>query len=273
MAASPARRRTAAALTALLLAALGAAAVPGYAAFLRPAAAAPADACAEGRPDGGGPVVVAAGASMTRGTLGHDWVADLRERPGPDGRVIVDAGINGDTSAGLLGRVDDDVVACDPDAVVLLIGTNDVRDGVPVEDYRAHLDAITARVTERTSARVALVSLPPLGEDPGADVNRRLPAYNAAVRAAAEHAGADYLPVNERFAERLAESGAGPAFGFGFGTAYLASAEHYLLGRSWDDVARGNGLGLYVDHIHLSDEGGAIVTDLVGRWLDAPPDR
>ncbi|MGW2324701.1 hypothetical protein ACWC5C_02910 [Streptomyces sp. NPDC001700] len=40
---------------------------------------------------------------------------------------------------------------------------------------------------------------------------------------------------------------------------------------SWDEVARDNGLELFVDHIHLSDRGGAMITDLAARWLRPPP--
>jgi hypothetical protein len=49
--------------------------------------------------------------------------------------------------------------------------------------------------------------------------------------------------------------------------AHGAGVAHYLLGRSWDEVARGGGRELLVDHVHLSDRGGALVTDLTARWL------
>ncbi|ONI89664.1 hypothetical protein ALI22I_14265 [Saccharothrix sp. ALI-22-I] len=62
-------------------------------------------------------------------------------------------------------------------------------------------------------------------------------------------------------------------FGFGFAPAFGAASEHYLFGRDWDEVARGNGLDLLVDHIHLSDRGGAIIADLVAEWLSTESAR
>ncbi|MEV0546123.1 SGNH/GDSL hydrolase family protein [Nocardia salmonicida] len=251
-----------------LVGVLGAGGAVGYLTFLRSPANPPSQACGAGRPTGSGPVVVAAGASMTQGTLGADWVGALRERPEFAGYTFVNAGVNGNTVADLLGRVDTDVVRCRPDAVVVLVGTNDVRGEVSVDRYRADLGALVDRIESQTSARVALLSLPPLGEDLEASINHRLGDFNAAIESIAATAGIDYLPVHEQFADRLRRSG-GPAtpFDFGFPLAFRAAAKHYLLGRSWDEVARSHHLELLVDHIHLSDQGGAVVTDLVGRWL------
>lgn len=261
------RKRAVIALCAVLVGVLGVAGAVGYLTFVRSPVNPPAEACGGDGVPGSGPVVVAAGASMTRGTLGADWVGALRER----GHRLVNAGVNGNTTADLLARVDADVVACRPDAVTLLIGTNDVRGDVPLDEYRANLRAIVARVQAGTTARIALLSLPPLGEDLDGGLNVELRGYNAAIEEVAAEAGLSYLPVHERMVEALRERTDEPTpFGFDFGVAYLAAAEHYLLGREWDEVARGNGLRLLVDHVHLGDRGGAIVTDLVDGWLSTP---
>ncbi|GAA2719124.1 SGNH/GDSL hydrolase family protein [Actinocorallia aurantiaca] len=269
------KKRILVALGLLLATALGLTATAGYLTFVRSAENPPAEACG-GRPRSG-PVVVAAGASMTQGTLGANWVDALRDRPEHRGYAFVNAGINGDTSGDLRKRVDSDIVACGPDAVTILVGSNDVLDGVPVADYRADLGAIVDRVKEKTSARIALMSLPPLGEDLDSPRNRKLGDYNAAIKETAARAQVDYLPVHEQAVDFLRKSGgAETPFGFDFAVALKAGAEHYLLGQSWDDVSRGNGLTLLVDHLHLNDRGGAIVTGLVARWLSegqATPSR
>ncbi|MEV6423604.1 SGNH/GDSL hydrolase family protein [Streptomyces sp. NPDC051662] len=263
------KKRIVITLCTLVLAMLGAACTVGYVTFVRSPTNPPADACADGRPRGSGPVVVAAGASMTQGSLGRDWVGDLNEIPEFRGHTFVNAGENGNTSAGLRGRVDSDIVACDPDMVTLLIGTNDVRDGVPPEEFRDNLAAIVSRVGEKTSARIALMSLPPLGEDLDAPINRTLRDYNAAIKEIAIRTKVDYVPVNERFTDRLQHQDDRPAYDFSFTMAYLAATKYYLLGHSWDEVAHDNGLELFVDHIHLSDKGGAIVTNLATQWLSS----
>jgi acyl-CoA thioesterase-1 len=48
-------------------------------------------------------------------------------------------------------------------------------------------------------------------------------------------------------------------------------AQHYLLGRSWDEIARAGGRDLLVDHVHLNDQGGAILTGLAADWLSYAP--
>src|SRR5690606_33426970 len=117
------RKRVAVALCLMLTGVLGTAGTVGYLTFLRSPADPPARVCGDRRASGG-PLVVAAGASLTRGTLGADWVGRLRERPEFRGYTFVNSGVNGATTAGLLARTDTDIVRCRPDAVTLLIGTN-----------------------------------------------------------------------------------------------------------------------------------------------------
>ncbi|GAA2208483.1 hypothetical protein GCM10009850_039410 [Nonomuraea monospora] len=248
-------------LSLVLAAALCAAGTVAYLTFLRPADNPPADACAA---EGARPRVVAAGASMTQGSLGADWVGSLRAAfPAYE---FVNAGSNGNTTADLLERVDSDIVACRPAAVTLLIGTNDVRNSVPLDDYRANLRAIVDRVKSGTGARVALMSLPPLGENLDAPINRTLTGYNAAVKDVAAQTGSDYLPLHERMADVL-RHGARTSYGFSFPLAFTVAAQHYLLRRTWDEIARSGGRELLVDHVHLTDRGGAIVTELASGWL------
>lgn len=252
----------------LLIGVLAAVGTVGYFAFVRPPTNPPAVACAGDRNPAAAPVVVAAGASTTQGSLGADWVGALRERPEHRGYEFVNAGINGSTAADLRHRADADIVACRPAAVVILVGTNDVRADTPVERYRDELAALVDHVRSRTNARIAVLSLPPLGEDLDTEINRTLDRFNAAIAETARRAGIDYLPLNERLTDLLRRSDGVPApYDFGFPLAFGAAAQHYLLGQSWDEVARAGGRELLVDHIHLTDRAGAVVSGLVGDWL------
>ncbi|MFC5823313.1 SGNH/GDSL hydrolase family protein [Nonomuraea insulae] len=253
-------------LCVVLAAALGAAGMVGYLTFLRPPDNPPSDACAKPAER---PRVVAAGASMTQGSLGPDWVAALRAKH--PGYEFVNAGVNGNTIADLRQRVETDIVACHPVAVTLLIGTNDVRNEVPLDQYRDDLRTVVDRVKTATGARLAIMSLPPLGEDPDTDINRRLAGYNAVIKEIATQTKIDYLPLHERFTDILGQGGqARTAYGFSFPLAFGAAVQHYLLRRSWDEIARRGGRELLVDHVHLTDRGGAILADLTTSWLSAP---
>lgn len=264
------KKRIITALSLLLVGALSAAGTVVYLSFVRAPANPPADACAGDRKPDGRPTVVAAGSSSTQGTLGADWVGALRDRPELRAYEFVNAGVNGNTSADLRRRVDNDIVACHPTAVTILIGGNDVLDDAPLEQYRDNLGAIVDRVKSRTGARIALMSLVPIGEDLDAGLNRKLLAYNTVISETAAGAGVDYLPVHERLADLLRQSHGRPAaYDFSFPLAFGAAAQHHLLGHSWDEVARNGGRELHVDHLHLNDRGGAVITELAARWLAA----
>lgn len=262
------KKRIFIALSVVLVGVLGAAGSVVYLSFVRAPANPPAEVCAAGRAADARPTVVAAGSSSTQGTLGADWVGALRQRPEHRGYQSVNAGINGNTSADLRRRVDSDIVACHPAAVTILIGGNDVLNDVPLDRYRDNLGAIVDRVKSRTGARIALLSLVPIGEDLDAELNRKVVAYNAVIKEIATHAEADYLPVHERLADLLRQRGGEPEpYDFSFLLAFGAAAQHYLFGQSWDEVARNGGRELHVDHIHLNDRGGAVITELVAQWL------
>lgn len=265
------RKRIIIALCALLAGVLFAGGTVVYLAFLRSATNPPGDACADARKAGSPPVVVAAGASITQGSLGADWVGALRDRPDHRGHEFVNAGVNGDTSGDLRQRVDTDIVACAPVAVTILVGTNDVTGGVPLDEYRDNIGAIVERIRSRTSARVALMSLPPLGEDLDGPMNRTLTGYVAVIKETATRTGVDYLPVHERMADILRQRGGDSApYEFGFLKSFGAATRHYLFGQGWDEITRDSGRELLLDHIHLSDRGGAVICDLVAGWLSGP---
>lgn len=243
----------------------------GYLAFVRAPQNNPADTCGADTTPDARPIVVAAGASITQGTLGGDWVGALRRRPEFSEYGFVNAGVNGNTSGDLLSRVETDIVACRPSAVTILVGTNDVRNGVPVSQYRDNLTSIVHRIQTQTDARIALASLPPLGEDPTSEINQKLAGYNAAIKQTAEAAAVDYLPVYERMAGLLVGQDHLQPYAFTFGLALWAAMQHYTFQRSWDDIAHSNDRTLFVDHIHLSDHGAAQITELAANWLTTNP--
>src|SRR6185503_11025416 len=69
---------------------------------------------------------------------------------------VANRGISGDTSRGVLLRLADDVLALDPAAVVLLIGTNDLEEGAAPEVVAGNLKLILAAL-ERHEPRMPIV--------------------------------------------------------------------------------------------------------------------
>ena len=112
---------------------------------------------------GGGPTapsaitVVAFGDSLTSGvgtTGSNDYVSLLSSRTGV---AIINAGRSGDTTASALARVDSAVLSRDPDIVIVLLGGNDLLQGVPVQQRISNITAIVQRI--RASAAVILVGV------------------------------------------------------------------------------------------------------------------
>ncbi len=163
-------------------------------------------------------LVVCAGDSFTHGVMSADYLATLRGRLGSDGYEFVNAGINGNLAWNVLQRLDD-VVACRPDAVTLLVGTNDVlatlgpawepmyrrQQHIPVTPtlawYVENLRAIIDRLQAETGARLAILDLPPLGEDLDSEINDRVREYNAALREVAAASGVSVLPLHDRLVD------------------------------------------------------------------------
>src|SRR5258708_7789389 len=70
--------------------------------------------------------IVCFGASLTAGTVSFDYLGLLRARPALAGFRFLNHGVNADLAWNGLQRLDK-VIAERPDAVTLLIGTNDVN--------------------------------------------------------------------------------------------------------------------------------------------------
>ena len=232
----------------------------------------------------GSTVVVCAGDSTTRGRASGDWVGLLHEELGPRGYAVVNAGTDGSLSCSLLRDLDH-VVAARPDVVTVMIGTNDVmattsdewrasyqRQQPPetptIETYRRWLAEIVGRLRQETSARVALLQVPPISEQVDSIFNERVDAFNEVVGEIAADHGVEVLPVNARLKELIAESSSAPEFD---GTAREVKSsllQHFLLRRSWDRIAARAGRVALTDNIHLSDRAAHEIAALVRSFVE-----
>ncbi len=258
----------------------------GLATWRRPSGS-PADFLRDGRPPAVRTVVVCAGDSITHGVVSASYVAPLRARLGHDGVVVVNAGINGNLAWNVLARLDE-VIACRPDAVTLLIGSNDVlgtlapewetmyrqQQRIPVTPapdwFRSTLAEILRRLAAETGARIAVLALPPIGEDLGSDTNDRVRAHNAIIREVAAEHGAAVLPLHDSLVALLPPDHAPAPFD---GTRRLMGAalvRRAVLRQPWTRISAANGLVLLTDGVHLNDRAAAVVADLVEGWLTAP---
>jgi lysophospholipase L1-like esterase len=86
--------------------------------------------------------IVFLGDSITQG-----WSEDFRGRFKNTNLKLANRGISGDITRGILARLDDDVLALDPQAVILLIGTNDLDVALTPEQIADNVKLILDRFT------------------------------------------------------------------------------------------------------------------------------
>jgi lysophospholipase L1-like esterase len=242
------------------------------------------------RPDDARQILVCAGDSTTQGKASGDWVGLLDDELAPRGYAVVNAGWSGYLSCSLLRELDH-VIAGRPDVVTVMIGTNDVmattseewrasyqRQDPPetptVETYRRWVDEIVGRLVVETSARVALLEVPPISEQVDSVFNQRVDAFNDVVHEVAAAHGIDVLPVNARLKELIAASSTAPPFDGTTREIRSALLQHFLLRRRWNRISDRAGRAVLTDNIHLNDRAARAIADLVRVFVEeAPADR
>lgn len=234
-----------------------------------------------------GTVVVCAGDSITHGRVSINYVDILSRRLSPRGYTFVNAGVNSELAYNLGLRLDE-IIRCGPDVVTILIGSNDANATLSESAERRYLDemrlprkpdsawfrdnlaAICARLKSGTRARIALLSLPPMGEEPGSAAYRRATEYSRIVRDVAAAEKVDYLPVNEEMTRRIEARGEKPTLlyrGDPEFAMYRVLARHYLLRQSYDEIAERYRFLFLTDLLHLNTRGASAVAGLIEDYV------
>ena len=160
---------------------------------------------------------VAMGDSYTIGTSvgqADRWPDRLVAALGSDAprlELVANLGVNGWTSDDVIRGELPALARLQPDFITLLIGVNDVVQGVPAERYRANLGSIFDALLERLpSNRILVVTTPdytvtPAGADYGDPVRQRsaIASFNAVLREVAGARGilvVDIFDLSERAA-------------------------------------------------------------------------
>ena len=234
----------------------------------------------------GGSVLLCLGDSLTHGHIGASWVEMLRTRFASRGRLVANGGINGQQVWNVAQRLDA-ALACQPDAAVLLIGSNDVmaaerpdraasytrQNQLPrTPDLSWSIGELRTLVPRLRAAvpRVALCTIPPLGDDPSHPIAELVEQYNSVVRALATEHDCVLLDIHAALVPLLSPrevpyEGSLTHVSMIVGKVTLA---HYLLRQSWDSIAAGTGYGATAEGIHLTETAAQRVAELVTGFVD-----
>jgi lysophospholipase L1-like esterase len=231
-----------------------------------------------------GPVILCLGDSITHGHLGSDWTGLLASR----GLAVVNGGINGELAWNVVQRVDRALV-CRPDVVTVLIGANDAMAAhdeasghrylklvnlprLPdLEWFEENLRLLVCQLREKSGARIAVMTLAPIGEDSRAPIASLVGECNQIIARVTEDLDVELLPLHDRLAALLDDGSGARQHRYVPGTRSTlrmvgAGALHYLLGMSWDRIAERRGMTLTVDLVHLNDRAGRVVAELVEEF-------
>ena len=223
---------------------------------------------------------------MVRGQVSYNFVKLLSQRMAKDGFQFINAGVAGDQAYNILMRLDT-IIDYQPDFIIILVGTNDVtamlsptlarisrltrRFPQPpsAEFFQDNMLRIVKKLKEKTSATIALISLPVLGEDLESISNKRIKEYNALLKDIADGEQVSYLPVYESQEEylRKVQQGSGRRYESGGMLSIKALARHYLLRQSFDEISRKNHFLLVTDGIHMNSLGATFITDEIESFL------
>lgn len=216
----------------------------------------------------------------------EDKLASTRCRFADRPVTFANAGVNYDVAYNLRNRLNE-VIAQNPEMVTILIGTNDANSMLspknsrllrflkrlpvipPPDWYKENLNAIVKELKERSTAHVALLSLPVIGEDLDSEANRRTGEYSAIISDVAKAHDVTYLPLNERMKAYLKSLNKTSSFPYrsGLYQSSTASMQHFVLRRDLDLISARRGLQLTIDNIHLNSRGAGMVADLIESFI------
>lgn len=229
--------------------------------------------------------VVCLGASIVRGQFSTNFVNLLNQRMHERVFHFVNAGVNGDLAYNVLMRLKI-VVDKQPDFIIILVGTNDVIGALvpkmakwyrrskklpqlPTEQwYRDNMLEIVHYLKQNTRAKIALASLPVLGENLMSTFNKTVNTYNGHLKEIAVQEQVGYLPVHERQIGYLTRTQpAGRDFESDGRLTRGLLIRHYLLRQSFDTISKKYGYVLVTDGIHMNSLGASFITEEIESFL------
>jgi len=232
-------------------------------------------------------IVFCAGDSNTHGRVCINYVNILEKRFNNKKFTFINGGINSELAYNLKQRIDT-IAACRPAFITILIGSNDAN-GTLVETvsrrqvkkmklpqrsdpkwFRENLSEICSTLKEKTDAKIALLTLPPIGEEINSEAYRRAAEFSSIIREVAAEQNVALLPLNRTMDKNLVKKLTplkvrykGPPDM----VMYKALARHYLLGKSFDEISEDNGFLYLIDLLHINTRGAETVADLIENFL------
>jgi lysophospholipase L1-like esterase len=230
--------------------------------------------------------VVCFGDSNTHGNVSYNWVEKLSTQM-PEYQFI-NAGRNSDLTYTLLDRIET-IISCNPQLIVILIGTNDVNATMSAalgkryqkigridkntqpdfEGFKDNYQKIIHELKAKTKAKIAVMSLPIMSENMGHTANLKADQYSDFIMQLSMKEELIYLPVRESQKDYLIQnpSNSPHTFEETYKLLSVSVMANVLLGWSWDKVSKHHGFQLTPDNLHQNSISGGMIQELVKEFL------
>jgi lysophospholipase L1-like esterase len=240
----------------------------------------------KGMREDGKKLVAVIGGDVVHGNISYNFVEDAAKRKGCHNYQFINDGVNGSTSFDVLKRLNQ-VIACSPDYVIILVGLNDASAKIAPElakrknrlleqsektsllVYEWNLMQIVNRLKTETSANIALLSLPVAGENLFSKANKEIDQYNEVIKKVAEINNVSYLPFNEKLKAYLKGKGhtRGRSLKNSLKLYEKAIVQRFVYGYSLDRIGHLNGFLLLTDGMHLNSTAGMMAAHQIELFL------
>ena len=233
-------------------------------------------------------VIACIGDSLTHGNIGDCWVETLHNEFPED--IFLNEGINGDVVWQVQQRLEP-ILACKPDIVILMIGSNDVmasfnkksgesyrlNNKLPeVPTFKSYQKLLPKLIDSlSTISKIAICTLPPIGENKDSIVNNHVNKFNKFIELTAKNKNITLLPVSKLLREDLSirnypsRSDYDPSTLPIIRRIYGGAVQHYIFKKSWDEVAKSKGQWILFDQVHLGERGAKIVFNIVKKYISS----
>ncbi len=228
--------------------------------------------------------IVFVGDSLTHGNMSVNYVDMISKKLGTNNYDYINAGMNSELAYNVLKRIES-IIACEPDIITIMIGSNDAHREIELyneqssekrlnlprkaskEWFSENLEKIVQELLQKTDAKIALCSIPPLGEDQSTLAFKQTIGYSKLILEIAEKFKVQYLPVNEKMIIFLDQNPSTPKYGANHRLVEEIATKHFLLRKSFDTLSIEYGFSLFTDNLHLNSKGANIISELVVEFI------
>jgi lysophospholipase L1-like esterase len=226
------------------------------------------------------------GASITQGKISVSFVHVLKKALGNKKYEYINQAVAGYESYNVLGKIEK-ASNVKPNYVIILVGTNDVLSSLDpklekltrklkhiphpasLSHFSNNITNIIKKLKEKITYKIALSSLPVIGENLNSPENKTLIKYNNELKNIAEIEQVSYLPVFEKQRDYLIKiiDGKGKDYKKSSKQAFKSLFMHYFFFMKLDTISEKNGYFLLTDGVHQNTKGATIIADEIKLFL------